>query len=67
MADILAKLKTRFDPRIVQPDELARSAHDEIERLRAALKQAADWLEGEGLYSQADETRHAYQQYGGEK
>ena len=32
--DVLAKLKTRFDPAIVQPDELAREAHDEIVRLR---------------------------------
>ncbi len=30
--NILERLKTRFDPRIVQPDELAREAHDEIER-----------------------------------
>ena len=35
--NILERLKTRFDPRIVQPDELAREAHDEIDRLRAAL------------------------------
>lgn len=36
--NILERLKTRFDPRIVQPDELAREAHDEIDRLRAALQ-----------------------------
>ncbi|MFZ4534314.1 MAG: hypothetical protein ACOYOJ_21220 [Alsobacter sp.] len=40
--NILERLKTRFDPRIVQPDEMAREAHGEIERLRAALEQIAE-------------------------
>jgi len=30
---LLERLQTRFDKRIVFPDELARDAHDEIVRL----------------------------------
>lgn len=33
---------------------LCTEAADEIERLRAALRDAKAWLEGEGLYDQAD-------------
>jgi hypothetical protein len=36
--DIVERLKTRFDPRIVQPDELSREAAEEIERLRARVE-----------------------------
>jgi len=52
MNEILEKLKTRFDDRIVQPDELSRKAHDEIvrllkeiENLRAERTEAAKALE----------------------
>lgn len=35
--DIVDKLATRFDPRIVQPDELSREAANEITELRRRL------------------------------
>jgi hypothetical protein len=42
MTDILKRLETRFDPRIVQPDEMARDAHAEIVRL---TKERDEWQE----------------------
>lgn len=48
-ADLLARLKTRFDPAIVQPDEMAREAHDEIERLRTAIYCATRTTHTHGL------------------
>jgi len=39
-SEIVERLKTRFDPRIVQPDELSRAAAlrlDELERDNARL------------------------------
>ena len=39
-ADVLDALRTRFDPRVIQPDEVSRRAAAEIERLRARLSQA---------------------------
>lgn len=43
MTDILKRLETRFDPRIVQPDEMARDAHAEIVRLRRVLDRVRIW------------------------
>lgn len=37
MADIVERLQARFDHRIVQPDELARDAANEIIELRRRL------------------------------
>jgi hypothetical protein len=44
-SEIVERLKTRFDPRIVQPDELSRAAAlrlDELERENARLRAALD-------------------------
>lgn len=46
--NILEKLETRFDPKIVFPDEMAREAYATIVALRHALKQSMialdDWI-----------------------
>ena len=42
-SEIVERLKTRFDPRIVQPDELSRAAAarlSELERENARLREA---------------------------
>lgn len=53
---LLEKLKTRFDPQIVQPDELAREAHDTI----VALVKFIDTI----TYVESNGTRHnAYEDY----
>lgn len=40
MQDIVVHLQTRFDPQIVQPDEMSREAAKEIIRLREELVEA---------------------------
>jgi len=42
-SELVERLKARFDPRIVQPDELSRAAAarlEELERENAALREA---------------------------
>lgn len=52
--DILDQLQTRFDPRIVQPDEMARAAHAEIKRLRDEVVTLAKLGDFSGLRPNSD-------------
>jgi hypothetical protein len=61
MTDILARLRERADG-VDQfygssDEELDKEAIAEIQKLRAALSDAAEWLAGEGLDNQADAIR----------